>query len=72
MKLNLDLNIKIGENAPKNVVVITVHEPESGEDATFTGTIRSDGQMNPELAQLILQELESWISLEMDKEDESK
>lgn len=70
MRFNLDVNIKIGEDLPKHVAVITIYEPESGEKNTFTGSISSDGQMGPELTKFILREFESWISLKLDEEDD--
>lgn len=72
MEFSLDMNIKLGEKNHKHVAIVSIREPESGEYAEFYGTVSPGGSMGPELTQFVLREIESWISLKQDEQDEAR
>lgn len=56
----------------KHVAIVSIREPESGEYAEFYGTVSPGGSMGPELTQFVLREIESWISLKQDEQEEAE
>lgn len=72
MEFTLDMNIKLGEKGHKHVAVVSIREPESGEHAEFHGTVSPGGSMGPERTEFVLREIESWISLKQDEQEEAE